>query len=708
VLLLDSEFVIDGLTLFADHAAPETFHYVAGAPRLVVPGDRPALQVIRYRGLGDGGGLLLVEAELSTAPADLAAAARAIESRTGRVPALVPVLFDAGAVRLTVLGVGGPAADDESPPSGVATRLVERVVGTATPSLLGAARASFAVRLTAEGTQLVQAALAGTEPPLMLVYELTFRGLRPARGVRATVDHTQTYEYLRTRGDARSLWFAADLDREAEALHTAGAISIEDVDYAGLDPALRLERQREIRDLLRELMEAFFFRPATSPGGLDARANERHPSVQSAWTNQGGARLAFVLRSLEQDERQTLTYDRRETSVGVRRIAPQAMLALPAGTDPATLFRDVDLEEAPMVRRIRAFSPPEADWRQVRAVEIEITGPPDTRADLIVTADAREQAVTVPAGPLAWRARVLATPEPEALGAASPEPTAMGALETDAIEVDPARLGGRRIVTLALGTVDPSVAVHARGRLTVADRSREFLLDGARPQAAVAVWGSAAPRLSATLAIGDDASATIDRTMDPGETLVPLNPPPDLLRSLVVMLQDPLGRYEAVFVEIDAGHDVRRALRLDAGTPRAACAIPRAADRDAPYRVRTRRVFRDARVAEDDWREAASTLLIVGDTGLRVEDLDVVLTGAAGWLGAVVTLTSLAPPPGVAARAELVFDDVARRAPARLPFASGVATRYRVEGQVFYETAERTLVPYEDTSRVVLVRVPPA
>ncbi|HYG62649.1 MAG TPA: hypothetical protein VEL74_08710, partial [Thermoanaerobaculia bacterium] len=398
MLLLDSEIEVAGLTVFRDHASARTFHYLPGTPRVVtLDGGKPGLQLLRYRG-GREGGFLTLDVDLTLDETARTAAHDELRGRFGGAADLVPVLFHEGTVWLTALGVAAGSGDN---------RFVERVLGTTVPSLLGGARAIFSLELDREGASLVEAAIGTEGTPLAVVYDLAYTGLRPARGLRARVRYGMAYDFLRTRLAANTLFFKADLDREAEALSREGHLEIEDVDYQGTDPEILARRQEEIRATLRELSEALFFRPAASPDSV-------RPGAPSAIRPQA----AFVLRALEQREEQELAYDLRETAAVTRRVAPQGMLRLPAGADPAELVLDVTFE-GPAVTEVRAFTLPGADWEGVEAIEVEVRGGGESRT-LILSPETPDGAALLPPpseeGPLEHRVRVLTRDEPEALG----------------------------------------------------------------------------------------------------------------------------------------------------------------------------------------------------------------------------------------------------------------------------------------------------
>jgi hypothetical protein len=733
MLLLGSDIEVSGLIVFRDHIAPRTFHYLPGAPRVVTDAAsggaaRPGLQLLRYRGARDGG-LLALDVDLAVPDATLAAARAALAAKIGGdAPVdLVPVLFTEGTVRLTALGVDEappiPSPADSTAPSGTAPApapgtagpvLVERIVGTAVPSLLGHGRAIFSLELDREGTSLLDAAIRSAGTPLAVVYDLAYAGLRPARGLIARVRYQMAYDYLRTRAALSSLWFKADLDRETEALAKAGHITIEDVDYQGLDPAILAQRAEEVRKTLGELSESLFFRPATSPRAVGDQAAPRQPGVDAAWAARGRPQAAFVLRELAQREEQELTYDLREAAVATARVAPQGALAAPPGVDPASLVRDVTLDAPPVALEVRAFALPGADWTGVGAVTVDLRGGVGGREvrTLVLTPAASDQSALLPAEPrdaVEQRIRVLATLEPEALGAPPPADPPFAPLAASTLALDPAALAGRRVVRIALGVIDAEMVRQVRGRLKSGGQAHEFLLslDGAgsgHAEDAVPVWGSGALQVEAELALVDGGAVAVAQDVAPGQPAVAINQPADRFQTVWMALQDPLDRYASLLVEIEgAAGERHRSFSLDAATPSARWSAPRAAGAPRAFRYKVRKVGRDAAVSEEDWQDGAGSLLPVGDLDLRVETIDVVLVGGGDAAGALVRLTSLAPPAGIEAAVETLTEPGQTEIQVRLPFRQDAPRSYRVEGQVFLDQGERAIAPREETAEVLIL-----
>jgi hypothetical protein len=708
VLLLGTGVEVSGLTVFRDHISPRTFHYLPGRPAVVVDGERAGLELLRYRGRSQGG-FLTLQVDLSRDEDSLEAAAVALAERFGGPVDLVPVLFSAGTVRLTALGVeSAPALPaDPGATSPTATGLVERVLGVTTPSLLDRARAMFSLELDPEGATLLDAAIRGGETPVIVAYDLAIRGLRPARGVRARVDHAMAYDYLRARVAGGALVFKADIDREAEALAREGCLVIEDVDYQGTDPAIREQRRADIVATLRELTEALFFRPATSPAALGVEATGGSGAIAAAWAAHGRPQAAFVLRALRQDEAQVLSYDLTEAAVATVHVAPQSALRVPPGIPPASLIRDVTLDDTPSVMDVRAYSLPDADWSGVAAVEVDLRGG-DEMLTLALSPTTTELTARMAPGPIEFRVRVLAEAEPDALGTIAPPEGGFRELRTRSLLIDPAVLAGRRVVSIVLGVVDPALVSQVHGRLVAGDQSREFLLGGERVECRIPVWGGGPLRLHAEFATADEGVLALDQVIGGDQSIVLLNQPVHHYQVVTVMFHDPLERYDSILVELESsGGEGRRGVAVSAALPTARWSARRGVDAPRTFRYRSRTIGRDARIIERDWQEGAGSLLVVGDVDVRVESIEGVLAGAGDALGALIRLTALDPPPDVTPTAEVVVDAGQSTFRARLPFRASASRRYRVEGEIFEEAGQRVIPPFEDGGEVLIVAAGP-
>lgn len=691
MLLLGSDLDADGLTVYRDHISPRTFHYLPAAPHFTLIDGTPGIGLIRYRGVREGG-FLSLDVTLHPDAALLARAHAALTRRFGDPVDLVPVLLAEASVRLTALD-----AEDTEP------RLVERVIGTARPSLSGDARAVFSLTLTREAATLVEAALRTGTAPVAIVYDLTYDGLHPARGLRIRLAYEMSYNYLRARAGVNTLWFKADLDREIEALRRDGHLEIEDVDYGATatDPDTMAARAAEVQALLRDLAATLFFQPAASPATFGA-ATASHAVIDARWALGGRPQAAFVLRGLEQHEEQTLAYDMTRTTVRRSRVGPQGQLRLPPGLGFDRVVREMDIDENPVLVTVHAFAFDEADWSGVASVTVDVRNGTDV-ASMVIGPAARDATVMLRPGTLEWRLRVISVDEPDALGAPSPVEPAWAPLALTQIVVDPQTLAARRSVRFALGFVDASAIRQVQGHATLGDRTVDFLLTADKPERTFVVRGASPFAVEAQMIAPDGTATPVSRTIGAAESVVLFNQPTDRALTVTVMLQDPFDRYDAVFVELQAGSGTaRRAVRLDRSAPTTTWSTTLGAGSPRTYQYKVRRVGKDASVVDTEWQGASGSLLVVGDVSVRVETIDVILVEPAAS-SALVRLTSLDPPAGMPPASELFFDVGQTEMTASLPFARAAARRYRVEATLFGDTGQTTVPPFDSTDEVLLL-----
>lgn len=701
MLVLDDPITIGPLTLFRDHASATTFHYLPGPPQIVKENGVSRVQLMRFRGSSQGGGLLSLDVHLAHDAAFLRNAAEELSRRFGSDPNLVPVLFDQGAVRLALLNFQQTPAADGS----LNNMFVEKTLGTSTPSLLGQQRAIFSARLSPEGSTLLEGALTSGSTPVLIVYELQFSGLRPARGVRARIQYRMAYEYLRARFAANTLYFKTDLDQEAEALARKGLIQIEDIDYQGVDAAVLAKRAEEIRRTLSELMEGLFFRPGASPASLATQEGIAVPSGDVYWATKGRPQAAFIRQELRQDEQDVITYDLSETRVATRRIAPQGAIRPPSG-DTAKLILDVTTDWPPLLSTIRVFALPEANWAGVAAIEVDLRHGTEIRT-LILSPEKPDLTANFAAGPIEYTWRVIAAADPEALGDPPSSDRAFRPLLIENLVIDPLQLGGRRTVRIALGAIDFSTVSKVSGRLQLNERKRSFMLDASHPECTVPVWGNDILQVQADLSLTSGETIPVERTILPTEPVVLINQPAGRFHVVEVMLQDPLDRYESIHVTLEAAAGARRQnFVLDASMPVAHWSSPRDAEAPRSFRYKMRKVLRNATVVEQDWHEETGSFLVAGDEDVRIENVQGVLLGAQKSQGALIRLTSAHPPANVDPTLEIVLDAAQFAFTARLPFQRTAARKYSVAGQVFLESGAVDLAPREESSEVLLIPVP--
>ena len=271
MLYLDSPMLIRGVNVFRDYNNKSQFYFLPNSPRLAIEAGQPMFQLLVYREAGDvagavrGGGFLVMTTDLAVSNDRLDQVKQELSSRFGVQALLAPVPVKSGAVRVTLL--------DSAAASGEGGRrelhFVENIVANAAPSLYGDQRAAFTAELSRQGAALMVAALRGEgATPIVVVYDLQYVGLLPAYNVKIKIDFRQSYQYLRTRAQANTLWFKSDIDHEMEELRKSGAIEIEEVVFETQPTEDLATRQTRLNSLVKDLAQWTFFKPALNPGAV--------------------------------------------------------------------------------------------------------------------------------------------------------------------------------------------------------------------------------------------------------------------------------------------------------------------------------------------------------------------------------------------------------------------------------------------------------
>jgi hypothetical protein len=579
---------------------------------------------------------------------------------------LVPVTFHAGQVRLLLPHQAEPSHDADS-----AGLTPGRVLGSATPALMGSQRAIFNVVMADDMAILVRRALEPGQPSfLAAAYELEFSGLGRSRDVIVELDHQRVHEALAARAAVGTLWLRADASVALERLIQDQHIRIQDVSRQVLDAAAAAARAMELQALVEELIRDVFW--------------QREPIALSsgdASSVRGEVAIGLRLRALRRQEEQTLRYDLRETSVRYRTIAPQGQLVIPA---------DVPLDER--IREVEAslfFSEPRlfsvytsGEWTGAERAVVDLRQG-DSEVSLSVSAEEPRASLQLPPGPRQLRVQMFAADEEDVLRAAATDPpTDWRDFDGWNFALDPQREIGRRTVEIALAAIDPAI-VRAEVTVAVDGASLGMRLDAAQPRWRLAVRGFGALSVRATLTVvppdGNAETVVVEQTVKPWHALVVIRPPAELIRTVTAALADPLRRFEAVIVELSrVDGSGRRALRLSAETPQLSWSyVPR--DGDAGHKWRERKLLRGGLVEEGDWQMSSAQLLLAGDPHLRLEAVEVVLLTDSDHLGGTLVVEPLTPPEGVDGRAERLLDPGQTRAIVSVPSSDDGGVRVQAE-----------------------------
>ncbi len=263
-----STLVVDGVTVYSDHADPNHFWYLPAPVRISRRRDdgRAALTFIRYRpaaveGGARGGGFLMFETDLRLEPDQERRIRSAVSRLASGEVTLSPVPFDSGTVECVALdlqGAGGTAVA-EPPPEG-AIQAVERILGATVPSLAGDNSAMFSLVLSQEGAIILDQALEQGTTPVGVLYRLEYSILHPALHVRIEADLDRIYTHFSASLEGQYAFLKLGIDAGFERLRQEGVIRIEVIDFSGADD--RAEKESWALEFFKENILADWFRPS--------------------------------------------------------------------------------------------------------------------------------------------------------------------------------------------------------------------------------------------------------------------------------------------------------------------------------------------------------------------------------------------------------------------------------------------------------------
>ncbi len=239
-------YLIDGVSLFPDHADRLQYYYLPMMPHLTVSKDMasgsdvPQLQLIEYAGAAGTGGFINFDVNLGLNPDVLTEVAQKLQQQAhlDDAPRLSPVSFIDGAVRLQILGAQSadppvpgakpPATPAPAPvPAATGPRFVVGIQSATKPSLYGDNQASFSVQLDQYGATVMEKAMRGEIQPIAVIYSLEFVGLRPAFRVHLHVDWERVQTHLDDSFHAGFLFFSTDIEKVVDKLIEDRVISLE-------------------------------------------------------------------------------------------------------------------------------------------------------------------------------------------------------------------------------------------------------------------------------------------------------------------------------------------------------------------------------------------------------------------------------------------------------------------------------------------------
>ncbi|KAM3102046.1 hypothetical protein ACKFKF_05800 [Phormidesmis sp. 146-12] len=366
MLYLNPPFhIIEGVSLFSDHADPLQYYYLPMMPKLTTIADSvtgqkiPQIQLIKYRGKAGNGGFLNFDVNIGVEEATLEKIRGKLRQMAGlnQAPRLAPVPLVDGTVRLLLFG---KQTGDTAAPNSTTPQFVLKIDQAAKPSLYGDNQAAFSVALDQYGVTVMEKALQGEMSPIGIVYSLDYLALRPAYSVRLKVDWDRVQKHLDEHFGIDAIFVSVDIDKAVDELVEKRAIVLEADTFIpeGEDESAVLGRRDQAVNEVREMILDAFFKPSIDPvkeeeDGWDKAAN--FADRVSRLGVQGG--FSYKKTDYTRIDRKSLDVNISERTTVKRSIYPQGHLSglsrviTQQGLDLSRFVLSVDLDDPWFERR---------------------------------------------------------------------------------------------------------------------------------------------------------------------------------------------------------------------------------------------------------------------------------------------------------------------------------------------------------------------
>lgn len=330
---------VGGVTVLPDDTDRQAFYALPPPPAVARRDGAPDLQLLRFVDNGQlTGGHLQFSTELAFPSGVLDGAAAALGAEHHREPVtLGPIPVMAASAEL--LFAGRDARPDAT------SLLVRRSYGTTVARLDPPHVARFAVSLTPEGVEAVEAALRSGGAPVGVIYRLQVEGLWPAMRVVAHVDWGRIYDHFSSNLREGALLFGTDVQKLVESLVDSKAVTIQAVQSVVPDPGQPAPDPSPVLAWIqRELVERFC-EPVMPLSRTPARASL---GTAGEIFDVGAA---YAVKKITQIERAVADLDFQRAVVVSRTLAVQAHLADLLGGAPAGEHISDAMLDNPFFRR---------------------------------------------------------------------------------------------------------------------------------------------------------------------------------------------------------------------------------------------------------------------------------------------------------------------------------------------------------------------
>lgn len=277
MLSLEKPFTIDGISVFRDHADPNTFWYLPGPVDLArrEADNRVAFSCLKYKaaapGGGEkGGGFLMFESTLKLPDRleqRILARVQGEPGVTGQAR-LAAAPFEEGSVQCIALDVQGSGGTTAAAPPPGAFNAVELILGAAIPSMDAANKAAFSLTLSAKGATILEQAFQDGLTPIGVVYNMKYLAMRPSIDVEITADFERIFNHFSASLEGQYQFFRAGIEAAFESLVQSGAITIKVFNFT--DEQDEKDQEKWALDFFKEDLLAKWFEPTLTPGQLAA------------------------------------------------------------------------------------------------------------------------------------------------------------------------------------------------------------------------------------------------------------------------------------------------------------------------------------------------------------------------------------------------------------------------------------------------------
>lgn len=336
--------------IYADHAVPTQFYYLAPNPVVARVGGRTMFDLYLYTVALEqsvlsgtkipdelGAGFLNMGVECVIPETTL----RTVRARLGDqlgVPEqtlnLAPIPYTKGTVRVIALdkmqNLGGAGVEPSA--AGSADRLnnrprfVEEIIGGATPSLLGNLRSIFSLRLSQNGASFLEGLYSQDAAPVGVVYDLEFYGLRPAVDVTISANLSRVQKHFGGGISGKYSWFKADISAALDYLEETGDIKI---GITSQMTGTEAENSKKLAlDLFKERIVQEMFRPSAPLNAAQQASAAAGTALASALTSSVGNNITLTLKAEMRYEDKFISYSFSERMPEKRTHVPQAFLPL--------------------------------------------------------------------------------------------------------------------------------------------------------------------------------------------------------------------------------------------------------------------------------------------------------------------------------------------------------------------------------------------